>query len=212
MSCNLHCERDIDKKKKTWKKNYGVENPFQAKKIKEKIKQTNLDKYGVEYLLQSQEIQEKIKQTNLERYGVENPLQSQKIQKEIKQVNLDKYGVEYPFQSQEIQEKVKKSNINNYGVENQFQREDVINIISKKNKNNQYNKLLTSKRFKSLIKPLFSINEYNGGNQLYKWQCMKCNTIFEDDLYKGHIPRCLNCYPKLKGYLEKELSNWLKSL
>ena len=39
---------------------YGAENPFQNKKVKQKIKQTNLIRFGVEYPMHSKEIQDKV--------------------------------------------------------------------------------------------------------------------------------------------------------
>ena len=38
-----------DKKRRTFKKHFGVENCFQSEEIKEKIKQTCKEKYGVDY-------------------------------------------------------------------------------------------------------------------------------------------------------------------
>ncbi len=43
---------------------------------------------------------------------------------------------------------------------------------------------------------------------------MKCNKKFMGSLENGRIPRCFNCYPKLKGYskMEKEIFNFVKNL
>jgi hypothetical protein len=49
--------------KKTFLKNYGVENPFQSDKIKRQILKNNLKKYGVEYPQQNKEIHEKGQKT-----------------------------------------------------------------------------------------------------------------------------------------------------
>ncbi len=124
-----------DKKIETLKK-YGVENPFQLDKVKEKTKQTNLKRYGVEYASQNKEIKEKIKKTNLKRYGVRNLLQSKEIKEKIKQTNLKRYGVEYPSKSKIIKEKTKQTNLKRYGVDNamknNFIREKLKKTLLKK--------------------------------------------------------------------------------
>jgi len=166
-------ELRIKRREETNLKKYGVEYPAQNKEIQEKYKQTNLKKYGVEYPAQNKEIQEKIKETNLERYGVEHPSQNKKVQNKMKETNLERYGVENPGQNKKVQEKTKESKLKIY-----------------------YIKLFQSKRLGNLIKPLFSLEEYKGTKKnIYKFQCVKCNTIFESYLDDGHIPRCFKCYP-----------------
>jgi hypothetical protein len=120
--CNL-CA--LFKRKETYMKEHGYENPSQDPKIKKKKKETNLERRGVEYASQDPKIKEKVKQTNLERRGVENPLQSEEVRDKIKQTNLEKYGVENPFQSEEIKEKIKNTNLGKYGVEYAAQNQQV---------------------------------------------------------------------------------------
>ena len=106
-----------EKKKATWLKNYGVENPMLIQETKEKIKATNLEKYGFEHPLQSQKTKEKIKATCLEKYGFEHPMLIQETKEKIKATCLEKYGVEYSLQSQEVKEKGKATCSEKYGVE-----------------------------------------------------------------------------------------------
>jgi hypothetical protein len=142
--------------KQTNLKKYGVENPFQSEKIKNKIKQTNLEKYGVKHSSQNifvkakqnatnlekyghkcsmknKYVQEKSKQTNLKKYGVENPFQSEKIKNKIKQTNLEKYGCENVLSSKKIREKIKQTNLEKYGVEHNFQSEETKEKIKQTN-------------------------------------------------------------------------------
>ena len=70
-----------------------------------KRKQTSLVKYGVENPAQSERVKDKTKQTNLERRGVEYPMQSPEVQKKSRDTNLEKLGVEYPGQCLEVKEK-----------------------------------------------------------------------------------------------------------
>jgi len=129
-------------------KRYGVENTFQSKSIKEKIKKVNISKHGVENPMQAKEVQDKVKETNLKRYGVENtfqsksikekscrttlarygclyPQQSQVIRNKTKVNNLNKWGFESPMQSKEIQDKTKATNLKKYGVENPMQSKEI---------------------------------------------------------------------------------------
>jgi len=88
ITCNKKCEFEnrknsvmktikhykneiIEKREFTCINKYGVENTFQSKEIKEKIKQTKKEKYGDEKYTN----QDKKKQTCLKKYGVENPTQ-----------------------------------------------------------------------------------------------------------------------------------------
>jgi len=80
-------------------KKYGVENVFQSKEIKDKIKKTCLEKYGVENISQSEEIKKKKENTCLKKYGVEYHLSSKIIQQKRKNTNLQKYGVAHPMQN-----------------------------------------------------------------------------------------------------------------
>lgn len=72
----------------------------------EKIKSSNFKKYGVEYPFQSKKIQEKSTLTTLSKYGVDNPFKSKEIKEKIKKTNLNKYGVEYNSQREEMRKKL----------------------------------------------------------------------------------------------------------
>ena len=150
--CSSKCSNSyngtIEKKKRTVRKNFGVEHQMHSDLIKNKIKQTNLERYGVENPLQSQEIRKKIKQTNLERYNGITPACSEivlekmketnlkryggvapscsvEIQNKMKQTNLERYNVENPMQNLAVQSKVKQTNLERYGVENVFQNDNI---------------------------------------------------------------------------------------
>ena len=109
------------KTRQTNLKRYGVENPMQCNKIKEKSKQTNLERYGVENPMQLNFYKEKLKHTMLEKYGVENSQQSKEVRDKVKQTCLDRYGCTYPLQNKKIMEKTKQTDLKRYGVENPMQ-------------------------------------------------------------------------------------------
>lgn len=161
--------------------------------------------------------QEKTIQTKIEKYGsVEN---ANKIkEKNYKKTCLEKYGVEYIFQTDDFKNKSHKTIIQKYGqLENYYKH-----IRETNNKNNfenygfydvnienGWNKIIT--KWKDYVIPLFSHDDYHGGNKIYKWKCVKCGNEFESKIYStGHLdkvdrylPRCLNCYPKYIRFFEK---------
>jgi len=192
-------------------KKYGSENPFGSKQIQEKIKKTNIKKYGVAYPLQSKKIQEKVKQTNLKKYGVENPMQDAQIREKASQTLEKNYGVPYFSQSKRIQRKIKQTNLERYGVENPAQSKDIQDKTRQTNFIKYYNSLVD--KLSDKIRPLFNVDDYRGIYAKYKWQCLTCGTIFEDNLISGKIPRCPNCFPKLNNTskYEDDIENWLKS-
>ncbi len=82
-------------------------SPEEVKQARlEKIKSSNLEKYGVEYPYQSKKIREKSTLTTLSRYGVDNPFKLEEFKEKIKKTNLDKYGVEYNTQREEVKKKL----------------------------------------------------------------------------------------------------------
>ena len=85
------CSNCINKKRsESNKEKYGVENVFQLKEIKEKIKKTNQEKYGFNYHTQCDGIKEKIKKSVQKNWGVDNVSMSPIIKKIKKEKLLKK--------------------------------------------------------------------------------------------------------------------------
>lgn len=112
--CCKKCQRI--KSAQTWEKNYGTDNPFATKEIKEKIKNTCLENYGVENPFQSKEVKEKIKNTCLEKYGVENYCVLEDFIKNREDKNIEKYGFSNCFSSSIVKDKIANTNLEKYGV------------------------------------------------------------------------------------------------
>jgi hypothetical protein len=91
---------NLNKRKKTCLKKYGVDNVSKNDKVKSKVKQT-MKENGTDYGFNSQSY----KDTIIKNYGVENIFQSEEIKTKIKNTNLEKYGAENPSQSYEIHKK-----------------------------------------------------------------------------------------------------------
>ena len=87
-TCCRDCKREFDRKtlrekavpkvqtpevqarrKQTCIDKYGVDNPFKAEKVKQKIYKTNTEKYGVAHPAQNRDILAKMEQTNKARHG-----------------------------------------------------------------------------------------------------------------------------------------------
>ena len=178
-----------------------------SKEIQEKTKQTCLKKYNCENVFQNKNIKNKIKQTNLEKYNCENPAQSKEIQNKIKQTNLKKYNCENPFQNKNIKNKIKQSCIKKYNVEYYSQSKEHKKILH--NKSYDY---LIPKFIEQGITPLFSKEEYEGYDKIYKWKCNNCGIEFESRIYPTHyneecqlLPRCWKCNLRLSGESKAEL-------
>ncbi|MCK9417065.1 hypothetical protein M0Q97_10445 [Candidatus Dojkabacteria bacterium] len=123
----------IEKKRKTYLINYGVDNPMKNKNIQNKVESTNLEKYGVKTTLLDNKTKEKIKQTINEKYGVDEILSSPEIRNKTKKSMIEKYNVEYPIQNKEIQNKIKQTNLKKFGVEYPTQNIDIYNKIKQTN-------------------------------------------------------------------------------
>lgn len=201
---------DLNKFKETSLKKYGEEHPMKSKKIKEKLKKNMFKKYGVGHNWQLKKSLKKRINVIKEKYGENGVLGNKKVREKIKKTNLKKYGVENSLQSKEIQEKIKQTNLKKYGVNNPMKTNK---IKAKKNetiRNKMFKKYNNLKNYKALFTENEFINTHYSNK--YKWQCNKCNTIFEDDLYSGRLPRCPSCYPIKLPIKEKEIVQWLQSL
>ncbi len=215
--------------KKTNLKKYGVENPFQSEKIKEKIKKTNLKRYGVENVSSSPEIIKKImanrdykgdevkrKKTLLKKYGVENVSQIDEVKKKKKKTCLKNYGVESPLQNEKVMEKTKKTNLKKYGVENISQIDEVKQ--KKQAKSIEKYAGLVVERIKKGNIEFVDEDKYTGQrcslsneNVEYEFRCLTCGNVFVDNVH-ARIPRCLVCNPVQASNGEKEVFDFVVSL
>ena len=72
------------KKKESYLKKYGVENPSQAIQIKEKKKETFREHYGSDHYMQSDIGKNDYKQKLMEHYGVENNFKREDVKEYLK--------------------------------------------------------------------------------------------------------------------------------
>jgi len=233
----FQAEEIKERTKKINLERYGVEYPSQSKEIREKIKQSCLTHYGCEHPLKSSVVKQRREETCLQKYNVRYSAQCENTKKKIREIFqknykeghpsksklikekkqltfLKNFGVNNPFKSDIVKEKIRETCLKKYGVPYSSKSEIIKKKIKFQSKITFFNKLINSNRLKSLITPNFTIEHYSKVTQKYSWTCLKCNTIFEDDLDNGKIPRCPKCFPPLAGTSksEQELLEFIKSL
>jgi hypothetical protein len=113
-------------------KKYGVPNPFQSEKIKEKIKHANVKNLGVEYPQQHPDVRAKTETTCLEKYGYKWAFVAPEVYIKIKKIFKDRYGVEYPLQCAEVLEKIKLVCQERYGADYFVQSEECKKMMMEK--------------------------------------------------------------------------------
>ena len=185
---------------------YGKPYPTQVESIKKKIIENNIKKYGVDNPSKLKEIKEKIAQTTFERYGVRSFLELPEIQKKAREAFRLKYGL------LDLRELFKEK----YGVDNPSRIPDFLKKRVKSFLANTYDKIIKRIEKELDVRALFDKDEYVGSRLSYKWQCLKCGTIFFDSIATAKInrPRCPTCYPPFynKSLYEDEISEWLQNL
>lgn len=135
QSCALNRRKDMminnnlslnsewqEKKRKTFIKNYGFDNPSKSDIIKDKKKETCLNNYGVENGLK---LRDKVKSGMLNKYGVEFPLQSESIKNKMCEDLFFKYGVNNISKLLDIKKKKEETCLKNYGVRNPSQNKKI---------------------------------------------------------------------------------------
>jgi len=205
-----------EKAKKTCLDKYGVDNVSKSKDVIEKIKTTNKEKFGVEWSFQSDEIKLKIKSTNIERYGVENPSQSKTIRDKVIETVSEKYGCDNVFKNELIKKKIYDTNMTLYGSKIPVNSPQLKETSKIKRRETALNELRSNPKISEHVSILIEDGKYISTDRenKYKFKCNKCNTVFEDHVDGGHIPRCLICNPYINGYskMEKEVFEYLKGL
>ena len=114
---------------------YGVKNPYQLEKVKEKAKKTKLKRYNDENFRNPV----KIKQTKLERHGNENYNNIEKIKETSKNLDYDKISFQtkqtklerHGDENYNNREKMKKTNLERYGFESYTQTDLFKNKVKK---------------------------------------------------------------------------------
>jgi hypothetical protein len=132
--------------------------------------------------------------------------------KKSKQSKLEKYGDANYVNI----EKQKQTLLEKYGVDNVFKHAPTMSDVHEKNRASMFKKM--GDRIKKLSNCEF-ITEYKDYTSTatinkYFFKCLSCNTLFDDHINDGHLPRCTTCKPIIAGssICENELASYVKSL
>jgi len=127
-------------------KKYGVENPQQAKEIREKTLSTVKERYGVENTSQSQEVKDKKADTLRKRYGenVSNPMDCEEFVFKVKENWKNKSREEMNA----LTEKTKRTSMLKYGFDNAMKNK---NVADKSKNNKKENKLKELEKYKDYV-------------------------------------------------------------
>jgi len=163
------------------KEAYSVNDDITYKCLKHNV----VGKQRVQLLLQGRVPCRKCVNERLYQRGV-----IKKAQENAKRTFLLRYGVEHPFSVPEIRYRA---------------------FANRKSKLMQ-SVLARLKQQVPQIEPLFGNNTYNGvKDQIYKFRCKQCNTIFEAKISDGKIPLCPVCYGGQSEF-ESQLLKFLDDL
>ncbi len=110
------------KKKETFIKNYGVDNPSKSDLIKDKKIKTCLNNYGVENGLK---LRSKVKEGMINKYGFEHALQSDYIKDKMYEKLIIKYGVNNISKLLDVKSKKEETCLKNNGVKNPSQNKEI---------------------------------------------------------------------------------------
>jgi len=214
VDCILKSKSIIEKRRESCLKKYGTDHPMKSKEILKKFKNTCLNKYGVTNSNKSNIVREKYKKTCLERFGVDNSFKVKEVRNKREQTWLKKYGETNPNRSKVVREKFKDTCLRKYGVTNVFELPQIQERIIMSRRMEFYNKIIESDRLKGMVTPNFTLEdfkEFGNVKHIYPWTCTKCNTIFEDNMDNGKIPRCPKCFPLLirSSLSEKEIYDFV---
>lgn len=119
-----------DKLKSISRDKYGVDNPFQAEEVKQKIVEGNIKTLGVSHHLKTQDGINKQRKTVKERYGVNNVMELDESKNSIKATSLRKYGVENPAKNKEVKGKARDTRIKR-GLEKEYKGMSVKDMAEK---------------------------------------------------------------------------------
>lgn len=204
----LRRKAQIAKERAVFKK-YGVKNVSQVERIQRKKAKTFQRRYGGPSPMSDPKVVAKQIRTNKKNHGGKHHTQTQDYLDKIRKVSQTRYGVDHYTQSESVKLAQVKTIRERYGVDHYAQSEE----SKDKQRRATYQRL--KDRVVGQVKPLFDFDEFTtvDGRNRYKFQCLRCDTVFKDTIDNGHIPRCRTCYPpQSRSRGEGELAEWIETL
>lgn len=198
---------------------YGVENPMQVESIVNKALETKKDKYGESFFKNI------ILESSRRIYGTDNPMQADVVKQKAIATLKQKYGDDFftkrmsaffekefgvanAMQVPEIAKRAWDSKLEKYGSPENFP-----NAVASHKKFMEYRLDETTNLDIEWLDSESFRGKYNNGPIYYKFRCIKCGSIFEDDFHSG-VPVCRVCHPSSVGVSnqEDELYNYIQSI
>ena len=133
---------------------------------------------------------EKSEKIWLEKYGVINPFANPEIITQLQETKFKKYGSKY--YNNRI--KANATCIEKYGVSHPSQIPAALEQRTKTRTHKFLNSIFNGNRLGNLIAPLWTRNQFTTVQEEYPFQCIKCKTVFDDNLEDGKIPKCPKCF------------------
>ena len=169
---------------------------------------------------------ENAKKTFDEKYGM-HPMKTKQVKLNLKNAVLSKHGVDWISKKEGWYEKVKSNNLIKYGIEHynnidkiketMYARDkDQLATIIDKTKHtkfkNHYDYLTNELFVTNKIKMLCSFEEYKGYHfdVDYRFQCLQCDRVFEDNIYKPNDVFCKFCNPDRIHTIESKFLKFLQ--
>lgn len=115
-ACTLNTPENIKKKKETWNRNYGVDNPNKSTIVTNKTKETCKNKYGGPGVMSSEENRKKREQTYIANYGTTHPMKNADYKKNQELNYFKKTGYKNPGQNPEVIKKQQDTYFKNDGL------------------------------------------------------------------------------------------------
>jgi hypothetical protein len=110
ISESTKCERTNNKKKQSFIRIYGVDNPSKSDHIKEKKKETFIKNYKVDNIYKTEEFKKYLDDLMIRKYGCLRKTNPKKISNSRNEFTKDKWD--------SIDKKIKATSLERYGVDN----------------------------------------------------------------------------------------------
>jgi len=150
---------------------------------------------------------EKSEKIWLHKYGVTNPFANPEIIKKLQDTKLKKYGDAYFNNKKQTIETLKSK----YGVTHQCQIPEVMLKRTKTRTEKFLTSIFAGNRLHGKVIPLWNRDQFTTVQAEYPFQCSVCDTIFDDNMEDGKVPKCPKCYRRNNiSILETEFLDMLK--
>ena len=224
--CADNSEYSKKLRQKTCLEKYGSTTPLLNDECKKKTIKTCQEKYGNDMFAGSEQYKKRVptpflkqqnhikgKETKIKKYGQNyGKIIFEKSRNNIQKTNIKKYGVPYVLMNKIKANETHQVMKQKYGKQYFFGTQQSV----KYRYNTGFNKI---QWFKDYVIPLFTIDEYNGQDKIYRWKCIRCGNEFQQCIHFTGLgdnrmtPRCEKCFPNHASSIEqKHILSFIKEI